>query len=275
MMKLVNGGESLDKNQGDFFTVGKLAKRCGVTVRTLQYYDTNGLLVPSEYSEGGRRMYGRKDIILLQQILFLKSFGFSLEEIRDKLLLVEDTENLKQMIKNQKEVLARQIEHIQKSMDLMDNAIAELEVGSEIDVEILFALVGSIQMGNPYGFMIRNFSKEQIENFFTTFENQEAAIEASKDIQELFTRLIELHQGNKDPQGVEGQKLAARWWDFVMLFTKGDPKLIKNMFAVGANEDNWPTDTKALKEATKLFLGTAISTYLKNNNIKLNFMEGK
>lgn len=49
-----------------FFTVGELARKCGVTVRTLQYYDKSGLLGPSGYSEGGRRMYSRRDIIRLQ-----------------------------------------------------------------------------------------------------------------------------------------------------------------------------------------------------------------
>lgn len=46
----------------DKFTVGELARNGGVSVRTLQYYDKIGLLTPNDYSEGGRRMYGRVDI---------------------------------------------------------------------------------------------------------------------------------------------------------------------------------------------------------------------
>ena len=44
------------------YTTGELAKRCGVTVRTVQYYDTRGILVPSELSEGGRRLYSEEDL---------------------------------------------------------------------------------------------------------------------------------------------------------------------------------------------------------------------
>ena len=40
-----------------FMTVGEVAKKMGVTVRTLQYYDKEGLLSPSAESEGGRRLY--------------------------------------------------------------------------------------------------------------------------------------------------------------------------------------------------------------------------
>jgi hypothetical protein len=74
----------MEKGEEKFFTVGELARRCGVTVRTLQYYDKEGLLSPRHYTEGGRRLYAWEDIVLLQQILFLKYFGFSLEEIRDR-----------------------------------------------------------------------------------------------------------------------------------------------------------------------------------------------
>ena len=51
-----------------FMTVGQLAKKMGVTVRTLQYYDKEGVLSPSAESEGGRRLYTDKDIVLLHQI---------------------------------------------------------------------------------------------------------------------------------------------------------------------------------------------------------------
>lgn len=57
----------------NFMTIGEVAKKMGVTVRTLQYYDKEGLLSPSKQSEGGRRLYSNKDLIMLHQILSLKS----------------------------------------------------------------------------------------------------------------------------------------------------------------------------------------------------------
>ena len=44
------------------YTTGEMAKLCGVTVRTIQYYDTRNLLVPSELSEVGRRLYSEQDL---------------------------------------------------------------------------------------------------------------------------------------------------------------------------------------------------------------------
>ena len=60
----------------DFFTVGEVAQLMGTTVRTLQYYDKQGLLKPSTISEGGRRLYSSKDLIRLHQIMSFKYLGF-------------------------------------------------------------------------------------------------------------------------------------------------------------------------------------------------------
>ena len=59
-----------------YMTVGEVAKKMNVSVRTLQYYDKEGLFTPSAESEGGRRLYTDKDMIQLHQILSLKHLGF-------------------------------------------------------------------------------------------------------------------------------------------------------------------------------------------------------
>ena len=49
-----------------------MAKLCGITVRTVQYYDTRGILIPSAFSEGGRRLYSEEDLKRLKVICFLR-----------------------------------------------------------------------------------------------------------------------------------------------------------------------------------------------------------
>lgn len=51
-----------------YMTVGEAAKKMGITVRTLQYYDKKGILSPSAESEGGRRLYTNKELIILRQM---------------------------------------------------------------------------------------------------------------------------------------------------------------------------------------------------------------
>ncbi len=64
------------------YTVDKLAKLSGVTPRTLRYYDQIGLLRPAGAASNGYRLYGDREVDLLQQILFYRELGMPLEDIR-------------------------------------------------------------------------------------------------------------------------------------------------------------------------------------------------
>ncbi|MGH2509988.1 MAG: MerR family transcriptional regulator, partial [Ktedonobacteraceae bacterium] len=65
-----------------FYTTSRFARQACVTVRTLRYYDREGLLSPSAHTQAGHRLYSNADLARLQQILALKFLGFSLDEIR-------------------------------------------------------------------------------------------------------------------------------------------------------------------------------------------------
>lgn len=64
------------------YTVQKLAELAGVSTRTLRYYDEFGLLKPARINSSGYRIYGQTEVDLLQQILFYRELGLSLENIR-------------------------------------------------------------------------------------------------------------------------------------------------------------------------------------------------
>src|SRR6476660_1810016 len=62
--------------------VGELARRTGLTIRTLHHYDEIGLLKPSLHTEAGHRLYTAGDVARLQQVISLRQLGFSLEDVR-------------------------------------------------------------------------------------------------------------------------------------------------------------------------------------------------
>ncbi len=186
-------------------------------MRTLQYYDKKGLLTPSGYSEGGRRMYSRQDIIRLQQILFFKSMGFTLEEIRDQILPADSTYELEQIFKQQQQVLMEQISQLQGSVHQLEDVLSELKLGTDVSIEKLLAILKATQRGNPYSFLIRHMSQRQMEYFSNQFESEEAAIEFNKNFRDITAELIDLYQQKEDPEGPAGQELANRWWRRMMI----------------------------------------------------------
>ncbi|NSL53218.1 MerR family transcriptional regulator [Calidifontibacillus erzurumensis] len=64
------------------YTVQKLAALAGISTRTLRYYDEIGLLKPARINSSGYRIYGKEEVDKLQQILFYRELGISLENIR-------------------------------------------------------------------------------------------------------------------------------------------------------------------------------------------------
>ena len=63
------------------YTTGEMARLCHVSVRTVQYYDDRGILVPSELSDGGRRLYTDDDLKKMRIICFLREVGISINGI--------------------------------------------------------------------------------------------------------------------------------------------------------------------------------------------------
>lgn len=65
------------------YTVQKLGKMAGISTRTLRYYDEIGILKPARINSSGYRIYGQAEVDRLQQILFYRELGVSLESIKD------------------------------------------------------------------------------------------------------------------------------------------------------------------------------------------------
>ncbi|MDP4125854.1 MAG: MerR family transcriptional regulator [Bacillota bacterium] len=65
------------------YTVQKLSQLAGISTRTLRYYDEIGILKPARINSSGYRIYGQTEINQLQQILFYRELGVSLETIKD------------------------------------------------------------------------------------------------------------------------------------------------------------------------------------------------
>lgn len=101
------------------YTVQKLGALAGISTRTLRYYDEFGLLRPARINSSGYRIYGQAEVDLLQQILFYREFGLTLEAIKEivtspsfdgALALREHHERLLQR-RNQLDELIANVEH--------------------------------------------------------------------------------------------------------------------------------------------------------------------
>jgi DNA-binding transcriptional MerR regulator/cyclopropane fatty-acyl-phospholipid synthase-like methyltransferase len=95
-----------------YYTSGQFAKKANVSIRTVRYYDKQGLLKPSGMSEGGYRLYTDSDFAKLQKILSLKYLGFSLDEIRSITINDNDNDYVEGSLRLQLNLIRKRIEHL-------------------------------------------------------------------------------------------------------------------------------------------------------------------
>jgi len=117
------------------YTTGEIAKLCGVSVRTVQYYDTRNILTPSELSEGGRRLYSEDDLKRMQIVCFLRELDLSLNSI-GKLLSEKCPENVISILLDEQETaLQKEIEEKQTKLDKLSELKKALKTVERFSVE--------------------------------------------------------------------------------------------------------------------------------------------
>ena len=117
------------------FTTGEIAKLCGVSVRTVQYYDTRGILVPSELSEGGRRLYSEDDLRRMKIICFLRELDLPINSIGELLAEKNPERVITLLLDGQEDVLREEIAERQGRLDKLEELRRGLKSVERFSVE--------------------------------------------------------------------------------------------------------------------------------------------
>lgn len=106
----------MSKMQDELLKIGEFSILAGVSKRTIRYYQSLGLLSPTERTEGGFRLFSNNDLQRIRIIKQFKELDFSLEEIRD-VFSSTTSSNKSERIKGSKNILIRQLEEIENKIN--------------------------------------------------------------------------------------------------------------------------------------------------------------
>lgn len=196
--------------------VGELARRTGLTVRTLHHYDREGLLSPTARTASGHRLYGAADVARLQQIRSLRELGFSLDEVRE-FLRRPDASPLR-VVRMHLERLRERLEVQRRLCERLEALAEALDRAEEVSAGDLFDTLEMMTMYERY------YTPEQLDELKRRRETVgEARI---REVEAEWPRLIaqvraEMQRGT-DPADPRVQELARRWAGLVREFTGGD-----------------------------------------------------
>src|SRR5215510_8438933 len=137
------------------YTVKKVARMSGVSVRTLHFYDEVGLLKPASRAANGYRFYDEAQLLTLQQILFYRELGFELKQIK-RLLGRGDFDRI-EALESHRKVLSKELKRTRKLIVTIDKTIAHLKGKKKMKTEELFEGFSPEQQAKHEEYLINRF----------------------------------------------------------------------------------------------------------------------
>ena len=148
--------------KGTFYTTGEFAKMANVSLRTVRFYDTKGLLKPSMQTDAGYRLYTDEDFVRLQRILTLKYLGFSLEEIADICVRDTDAGYVRHSLSLQQELVEKKVEGLRRVSETLGQTIERLDAGENVDWKRVLNLIHMVNMEGSLAEQYKNGSNLNI-----------------------------------------------------------------------------------------------------------------
>ncbi len=237
-------------------TVNEVSKLTGVSIRTLQYYDSIGLLKPSEYTEAGYRLYDDTALERLQQILLFRELEFPLKEIR-KIIEAPNFDRNK-ALEQQIELLTLKKEHLENLINLAQGlrwiGVKKMDF-TAFDTKKIdeYSKRAKEQWGNSPEY--KEF--EEKEKGRTAEDNQTMI----QDFMQIFVEFGEMK--DQDPAGEAAQRQVKKLQDYITEhFYKCSNQILASLGKMYAGGGEFTTNIDSYGgEGTAVFAAKAIEIY--------------
>lgn len=129
-----------------YYSSGEFAQMAHITKKTIRYYDEHHILKPSLVNENGARFYTDADFARLQQILFLKYLGFSLDEIREMTVRNSDKHFLSESLHMQLGLIEERMGQLELMKRALTDAGKAVDAGETVDWSKMLQLVNANEL---------------------------------------------------------------------------------------------------------------------------------
>ena len=220
----------------NYFSSGEVAKKLGVSLRTVRYYDDIGLVEPASKADSGRRLYSADDILQLQKVMLLKETAMPLKDIQKVLNQI----TMERILLLHKEKLVRDLERLSLSLDHTHSLLNMWKLEKDIQWEHLIPLLGEDlegrrqQRSEAMEVMFSEDEQKALKEKLPKLENN--PVEVAKWINIIKRIELCLAEGKK-PDSDEGQLIA----EDVMIMSeetfKGNTELAEKFWDARKSEE--------------------------------------
>jgi DNA-binding transcriptional MerR regulator len=245
----------------NMFTVKKLSKLAGISIRTLHYYDQIGLLKPARGGANSFRYYSEGDLLRLQQILFFRELDFSLDQIREIMGCPEF--DVVEVLKTHRTALLERSKRLTSLIDTVDKTIHHLQGEERMENKELFEGF-SEEKQKQYTEEIRlRYGEKAFEgtidwNSYTPEQKKTIKAESESIYRDL---VIAMPKGSDSP---EAQKIIARWHNHLRYFYEPSYERLFGLGQMYAEHPDFIANFKKLHPELPEFLNQAIQFYCKD-----------
>lgn len=243
-----------------YMKVGELAKKAGITVRALQYYDKEGLLSPSAESEGGFRLYTDKDLVKLLQILSMKQLGFTLSEIKKKIVAMDTTAEVLDVLTEHATNIRKEIDHLTESLNALESLKTEIVQVDSVDFKKFAAILAHLQMKSERYWLVKYLDDDVLDTLNNHATGEENAARMAEATNSYIAEAAKLHDDGVPPESEQGQDLAKRFWGWLMDVTGNDMNMaqkINEQVIKSASDEKY--DENMVK--FRMFMTSSLETY--------------
>ena len=240
----------------------EFAEKAGVTVRTLHFYDREGLLKPCARTESGYRLYGQAELERLEQILALRFVGLGLDQI--KTLLNGPPKPLEEALRAQRAIIAEEQHRLGRVLEAIDEAQRALAAGDDQQRwKTVRNVIEAFKMKNDMSWAEKYYTPQDLEKLARKREElgPKGMEAAQRAWSELIAEVEEAAARSEDPASGRAKALAKRWSDLVAQFTGGDPSIAAGLKKLHRDQAQKPDGFKRpYSDAAADFIARASAT---------------
>lgn len=201
------------------YTVQKLAKLSGVSIRTLHFYDEIGLLQPAYIGANGYRYYEEKELLLLQQILFFRELGFELKKIQK--IIGKGTFDQIAALQSHRKILQNNLERTKELIATINKTMAHLSGGKKMkDQELYHGFITEEKQAEYEEYLINSLGNAVKDPIQASKQKMKQWSKAdwdlfSKEWDAICKELAQLFEQNFQADSAKMQKVIRRHYEWL------------------------------------------------------------
>ncbi|NLV91752.1 MAG: MerR family transcriptional regulator [Firmicutes bacterium] len=249
------------------YSIGEVAKLSGVTIRTLQYYDNIGLL-PVDKDASGRRYYSSRDVAKLQQVLFYRSLGLPLKEIRELVVEAVTPEQIAAVLMEQRGMFSHKLNYIYAHISAIDAILAGVRAGGTFQSDELLQLITTLNRNAVFEYRNVNYDKDTEEVLMRQYPDDISALSVYWQWKATILECVSLILSGIEPRSEAGKELGQKWLTMIDQITQGRSELLDAHRESYDNRTQWPEEDRRLMELADDFIDAAVAYYFESMDLE-------